>query len=380
MAEWQWGELSTAAGMAVVMASFLPAWLSFRFVERPIRFAAMLNKAPSVALLVGANLTLVSLVGALVLGSVANRATGSPEASGGNVIGELNATQLQENDAEPPSPGQGDSDPLYAVITPDPLTAVEDVPDLYDTGCQVDSNEAAVTSCPAGAPEGKTLIYVIGDSKIGQWMPALDEIAKANDWRIVLHTKSTCAFTDVTTAVQGEPYEQCREWGMSVMQEVRTEKPAAVIVGSLRSEAFDDDSAITSDALVQGYVSYWSQLVDQGTAVIALSDNPQPRPSGVPVYECVDEHRDDPDAQCSWDAEDGRGSPAMREAADEVEGAEYVDMNPWVCPDGRCVGVWRNIMTYRQGSHLTKTFVMALAEPLAAQLLPLVTAADAASS
>lgn len=369
MAEWQWGEVSLIAGVAVVVASVIPAWLSFRFVEHPIRSSSMLNRTPKIALLVGANLTLVSLVAALVLSDASYRAASPTAASGGSVAGDVVAGDVAKVDA---APSKATDPPLYETLTPDPLKAVDDVPDLYSTGCQVGETEDAVTSCPAGDPDGDTVVYVIGDSKIGQWMPAIEEIGRANGWQIVLHTKSTCAFTGVTTAVRDEPYEQCRDWGRAVMKEVQTAGPDAVIVGSLRDVAYAEDGSVTSEAMVDGYVDYWRQLIDQGIPVIALSDNPSP---GIaPVYECVDEHRENPLDYCTWPAKDGKGSPAMRKAAERVNGAEYLDMNPWVCPDGTCTGVWRNIVTYRQGSHLTKTFVLALATSLAAQLVPLVEA------
>ena len=90
----------------------------------------------------------------------------------------------------------------------------------------------------------------------------------------------------------------------------------------------------------------------------------------LPVYECVAEHLDDPDV-CSWPYEPSPASTTPRSVADEV-GAHYADMDPSVCPGGFCVGVYRNVLTYRQGSHLTVTFVDVLAEPLEERLSALV--------
>lgn len=389
IAEWQWGELSTSTGLLIVTASVLPAWLSARFVERPIRFAPVFNGKARVPLLLGLVLTVTSLVAALLLGQAASRAVvasdpessrSSPEVTAARPPSDAAAREAtpsvdetgpaQTIEVEPPSPP--DAEPLFDSITPDPLVAPQDLPDFYATGCQVGATEGTVTPCVSGDSKSDVVVYVVGDSKIGQWLPAIDEAAEANGWKIILHTKDSCAFTDVTVVLDDQPYTQCREWGTSVMDELREDKPAAVIVGSVRSEAFNDDGEVSSEAIVDGYQSYWSELVKQGSEVIAISDNPQPNSLGMPVYECVDRHRDDPTGQCSWDSTGGSGSEVMREAADAVEGAQYLDMNPWVCPNGRCTGVWRNVLTYRQGSHLTKTFVLALAQPLADQLAPLV--------
>ncbi|MCE0487005.1 acyltransferase family protein [Ornithinimicrobium sediminis] len=399
MVEWQFGQISTMVGLLVVTASVVPAWLSYRFVEHPIRYSPALNRSPKVALSVGANLTLVSLVAALVLSQVAYRAA-APGEAGGTVTGNLVVEEPEATDGgpgedpsppedeaggadepgtadepeprgpEPPERTSTDDPPIYETITPDPLAATEDVPRFYDEGCQVTVDEGQVTSCPAGDPDGDVLVYVIGDSKIGQWVPAIEEIALANSWRVVIHTKSACAFTDVMTTVGGEPYEQCRDWGEEVMAELRAEEPDVVITGGLRGEALAEDGTTSREALVEGYARYWSELEEQGTRVIAIADNPQP--ADPPVYECVDEHRDDHLEQCSWDYRDGSGSEALRLAADQVDGVRFVDMNPWVCPGELCVGVWRNVLTYRQGSHITATFALALAEPLAEHIVPLV--------
>ena len=47
-------------------------------------------------------------------------------------------------------------------------------------------------------------------------------------------------------------------------------------------------------------------------------------------------------------------------------------MDPWICPAGSCPSVFRNMVTYRQGSHLTMTYIRYLMPDLAAQLVPLV--------
>ncbi|MCK0114351.1 acyltransferase, partial [Ornithinimicrobium sp. F0845] len=66
---WEWGvgELTVVQGLAVVAFSFVPAWLSFRFVESPIRHARTLNATPRYALSVGFNFTAVSLLAGLLL-------------------------------------------------------------------------------------------------------------------------------------------------------------------------------------------------------------------------------------------------------------------------------------------------------------------------
>lgn len=69
-----WGELSTTAGLALVAASYVPAWLSYRLVENPVRHARTMALTPGFALSVGANLTLLGVVAGLVLSSAVTSA------------------------------------------------------------------------------------------------------------------------------------------------------------------------------------------------------------------------------------------------------------------------------------------------------------------
>src|SRR5690606_3607613 len=84
VAGWQWGEFGQKVGVAVVLASFIPAWLSYRLVENPLRRAGSLAKSSRLTLSVGANLVAVSVLVALLVGFVQTTATvAAPESRSG---------------------------------------------------------------------------------------------------------------------------------------------------------------------------------------------------------------------------------------------------------------------------------------------------------
>lgn len=93
-----------------------------------------------------------------------------------------------------------------------------------------------------------------------------------------------------------------------------------------------------------------------------------------PAYECVADHSEDYATECTWPYETSTASLALRQALDELpeDEGDYIDMDPWVCPGGTCVSVYRNVLTYRQGSHITATFTEVLSAPLADQLVPVI--------
>lgn len=96
---------------------------------------------------------------------------------------------------------------------------------------------------------------------------------------------------------------------------------------------------------------------------MAIADTPQP---GGKVYECVAEHPEDV-AQCDFRESPGLGTPALTEVAEELDGS-LVDLNDYLCPEGTCRAVLGGVLTYRQGSNVTATWVESLEPVLGARL------------
>lgn len=354
-AEWIIGDLNVWLGLLFAALSVIPAWVGYHLVEKPVRYSRRVSKSPRLSLSLGMNFTLIGVVGGLVLVSVA----AAPAQQQGEV-------------ASPAEAGEGGGDgPLFPTITPDPAQAAADIPDLYDRGCQVEIADSEVISCPSEvANSGDLTVALVGDSKAAQWASAFDEVAAEEGWRLVSYTKSSCSFTDAVQLRDDEPYEACAEWGVNVEELLTTsERPDVVVKTAVAGGAQDADGNRTPEALAQGYASLWDRLGEEGIPVIAMSDTPQPG-TDTPVYECVADNMDDPNAECSFGSGDGSGSEALRAGVDASDNATYLDMNQHVCPDGTCPAVYRNVLTYRQGSHITDTLVRVLTPELSSELVP----------
>src|SRR5699024_4050144 len=99
-----------------------------------------------------------------------------------------------------------------------------------------------------------------------------------------------------------------------------------------------------------------------------------PSPGEQSVYECVASHLQDM-RPCAFDRADGiarSGQPTQLAAVDEVPGVLTVDLTASICPEEMCVPVIGNVLIYRQGSHLTDSYVRTLTDPLGRQLVPIV--------
>ncbi|MGB7449431.1 MAG: acyltransferase family protein [Ornithinimicrobium sp.] len=367
MAEWQWGPLGVWTGLGLVAASAVPAWLCYTWVENPIRRSKGLNTSPRFALSVGLNSTLVAVMAGLLLSSASASAV-DPGANEANNVAERSSTAFPADGGPPPAERPADS-MLADAITPDPSLATEDVPRRRE--CQADrEDEMLGEPCILGDTASDVRVALAGDSKMTQWTDALDTIARREGWRLEVYTKSGCAFANAMTINEGVPYETCQVWNEQLFSSLRADPPDVLLTSAVRTAAGSPEPS--AEALRQGYVDFWKPLAERDTTIVALSDTPFAT-LGEPAYECVADHPDDFAQACSWRYRTTGSSKLLQEALESVgEQGHYIDMDPWVCPGGTCVSVYRNILTYRQGSHITATFTEVLTEPLDRKLTPVV--------
>ncbi|MBA4085469.1 MAG: acyltransferase [Kytococcus sp.] len=155
------------------IVSIVLAWLTKHLVEDPIRFHPGLSAKASRGLLFGlASMIVTALVGTAVWATVPKLDENA------KVTG---ATSLVANPESDDWTIREDLDQVVTnsgAVTPDPAVAPEDVPSYYDDDCQVQPGDSAVdTSCVYGAEDGDKTIAMLGDSKMGQWFPAVESIA-----------------------------------------------------------------------------------------------------------------------------------------------------------------------------------------------------------
>jgi peptidoglycan/LPS O-acetylase OafA/YrhL len=353
------GGISVPVGLAIVAFSIVPAWLTFHLVENPIRSSAFATLHARVGLSIGANFTLAGVVAglALVLGVAATIAPVTGDAAGAAV---LSSDPIRDPDGRPANTVSGG-------IVPDPLLAPKDVPDLYASGCQVAVEDTQPTSCTYGQEDAHLTIAIVGDSKAAQWVPAFQLLAAQKDWRIETYTKSACQFATVTTSLDGQPYDTCRTWVDNVLAELTgPDRPDVVVTAGQRDSGFDSEGELSHDAMQSALVSTWGQLRAAGVKVVSLSDTPQ---TGMEVYACVSEHPSDLTA-CTYDKASGveESGHAIQKAAAEEAHVPFIDLTDWICPEERCAPVIGNVLVYRQGSHITKTYIETLAPRLSSQL------------
>ncbi|MET0928590.1 MAG: SGNH hydrolase domain-containing protein [Aeromicrobium sp.] len=257
-------------------------------------------------------------------------------------------------------------------LRPLPQDAKDDRPAFYDngSGCQVEDGDPVPVVCTSGDKTADRTIMLVGDSKIAQWETAYSDLGWAGGWRVDTVTKSACPFADVEVTDDGEVRDDCRDWGRAALREVLAAKPD-VVVTSQRADAalLADGTARTSGEMIRGLHAYWQQLLDAGISVVVHLDNPFP--TTHPVYRCVEENPHDV-GRCAFRLDVGveaSAAPVLREAAETLPGVRIVDMAPTICPDdGWCPAVIGDVLVYRAGSHLTRTFTVSVERQLGREL------------
>jgi len=359
----RWGELTLLASLAVLALATLAAWLAYRLVENPVRHAPAMSRTAWLPLSVGACLSLVGLGAGLL---VAHLSSGSHSAETRRPRG---AAVLAADPHDDPAGLPVDRVDWFV---PDPLDARKDVPVAYADDCQVSPASSEPVRCEYGDRAGSKTVAMVGDSKIVQWLPALDRIARRRGWRLVTYTKSGCPFTDSLIYLEKyEPYDSCLEWNRKVRDILLRSSIDAVITSHNKPGAIERGRRMTHEETIlqmaDGLHRHWKALRAAGIEVVVVRDTPRPN---LNVLRCVTENPDKLTA-CAYDrapAEEINASRAQLQAVARTPGVHWIDLNDAICPTARCAPVIGNALVYRQGSHLTATYVETLTPRLDAAL------------
>lgn len=346
-------------------ASVVPAWLTQRLIENPLRFHPAVVARTRTALLLG---LVCSLLG-VGTGAVLQRAGGhSGFASidlssipagqaGAGVLGTGAMPRTVEIDQHPVG------------VTPDPLRAPDDAPRLYADDCQVELAPVEVKVCRYGSRGSRKVLALVGDSKAAQWFPAIERFADTYGWEVRTYLKSSCPWSPalIYGGVDADHrYVACQEWGRAVLARLSgPERPTVVVTSGIRRVAYAPDGTEQLSVMVDGYVDYWQRLGRLGVPVVAVMDTPQP---GLTAYVCMTDHPGDFMTRCRGAWNTGSGGLALVEAVKRVPTARLIDMNPWVCPQQECWPVIGHVLVWRQSAHLTATYVETLAPVFHARL------------
>lgn len=352
----------TAIQIALCMlATLLLAELSFRFVEQPIHKVPKYLNNTNRSLAFGALLIVVGYGASFITAPATANSVKVPDSTTESSVFASTTTIYQYSDSELKE--LIDSAPKITKLPADldpPLAVLDnDEPEIYKLGCH-DHEFDIPPVCEFGDLESKTSIALIGDSHAAQWFEPLRRIAEQRSWRLQAFTRSGCTML----GVENGGLDACRKWLKNVLAEIQSgEFSLVVISGFTNREDLVDESP---DGFINNITELHSALTINSQKVIYLADSPGPL-LHVPI--CLSANIQTVQ-NCNFERDE-----AINEQTAEIlkgvwssETSRYVDLTDWFCTSQICPVVIGNIVVYRDISHISSVYALALTNVLMNQL------------
>jgi peptidoglycan/LPS O-acetylase OafA/YrhL len=238
-------------------------------------------------------------------------------------------------------------------LSPSLNSARDDLPQVYDNGCILDVGDNSPKQCVYGDANGSVTIVLFGDSHAAEWMPALNKVAAANGWRLIVHVKKACPDAEIPTDKDPNGTD-CAAWRKKVIDLIGGLHPDLVIMSSYRYKQVGSASGRDPDTVWKEGMDLTVSKVRPLTAhLLLLGDSATPKED---IPSCLAGNLSSvPTCMQSRDAAVRPGRLAVeREVAVKYD-ADFIPTSDWLCTDTACPVIVGNVLMYRDNSHITAT-------------------------
>lgn len=331
-------EVGPVGGTAIIALSLLLAYLTTKFVERPLRSMQWAEKKKRRAAVV------IAVCAVLIATPVAAWQGGL----------KLQADRLAA-DADRNNPGAAVLLPGYvdrsdedATILPLPGDAEWGGLSMKTNNCDglafAPADEWLAQHCSVSVPDAEfeRTILVVGSSHAEHWLPAINVMANKNNFRIVSLLKIGCPFIG---GAEEDAESECARFNAKAVQYALDLRPDAVFTVATSSATGPEDSA------VEGLEDAAMVLNDHGIQLIGVRDTP--RFDHAPT-ECAYAHGAS-SQDCAVPLSDVLVDEPPREVSNA--GIGFFDFTDMVCPDSVCRPAIGNLYVYIDDDHLTGQYV-----------------------
>ncbi|MBA8810020.1 acyltransferase family protein [Promicromonospora sukumoe] len=352
------------AAVVIFATSTALAWLTHRFVERPVvtarRFTGRPRLATAVALALVPALLCVVAVDRVAAHQTAVEAEAEAEVE--RLAGCIGAATM-----DPGTP-------------PCEIEDASSLVDAFSTGYSDPGGSAAdcwsnrerpvrLGVCSLGPETGYTrTLLATGDSHSHQMLSAYQRIAQERGWRIDVAGRAGCHWNarPMLKSVQ-ESIDLCTEWNRQLEEYVRShpEYDGYLVLHSSKQSVQAVGDEDRTEALGAGLAEAWAQRPDLSAPVVAIRDNPIFE-ENADVFErevvpCIEENGDEAGTVCARDREDVLRDDGSAAAVRLDPNARLVDMTDYFCGPETCPPVIGYLPVYADGFHVSRPYLVTLA-------------------
>ncbi|WP_345890614.1 acyltransferase family protein [Arthrobacter sp. 147(2020)] len=325
-------------GLAIIGLSLALAYLTTRFVERPLRSMPKVeaSRVRSLAV-IAACIMLISVSVAsvqLVMRTQAQALLSQAETENPGAYSLLPGFVDRSTGDSPPLPDLGSLDAEWGVLGE--KCEGEHVPV---------GNDSAVRGCSFTPADGEPVkeILVIGDSHAEQWLEPIELMAQRNNYQVTALLLGGCSYGAESDARN----EVCNTFNDAATDYALRMEPDAVFTMATIST-----KDTTGERSVAGIGEASAILGEAGIPVIGMRDNPR---FEVNMISCVEEHGQDA-AECTFPVDEKLPATAPVPTAETGGALRLMDLTDLICPEGVCTPVVGNVYVYLDDNHLTITY------------------------
>jgi hypothetical protein len=227
-----------------------------------------------------------------------------------------------------------------------------------------------------GDPNGKRVVLSFGDSKSGQWAPALDAWGKEHGWRVEQRTLTGCPTADFPywNPTKKRRDTECDAFHAKVRDEVAQLHPDVVLLSSTYNPQMraEKDGAPSDEPIASIWSVGLAKTIDglkpNAARVVVVGDVPYRGTASntqLPI-DCLTAHPDDvrPCNTPRQDAVQADHNQAEAQIAAQ-HGALFVDTVPWFCTDTSCPQFVAGMIVPRDKGHTSLVYTLWLRNVLA---------------
>lgn len=208
------------------------------------------------------------------------------------------------------------------------------------------------TACVYGDKSSAVVVALVGDSHASHLFPALDRIARAHHWKLVVLVKVSCGFVDIRirNIALGREYRECATWNRNVVKRLAALRPALTLVAMSRRAVHPVRSADGSNVAKGRSMARMIGKVPGPVAIIV--DAPFAR---INVPACIASRGA---SRCAIPRTTAVSSAlgSIERTAASWSGASLVDLTGATCATWPCPVVVRGMTVFRDMEHFTATF------------------------